>query len=122
MATVLNTSMYAGDSLSLSGTALDSAGAVIDLTGATIASKFSDGTRSVIDGSIGSGITVVSAAAGTFTLAFAPADTDDFEPNTYRYSVTVTSSGGTVTTVLVGRIRVLRNDWGAGMWDYRDAG
>jgi hypothetical protein len=114
--------MYAGDSLSLSGTALDAAGAAIDLTGATIASKFSDGVRSVIDGSIGSGITVVSAAAGTFTLAFAPADTDDFEPNTYRYSVTVTSSGGTVTTVLVGRIRVLRNDWGGVLWDYQDAG
>jgi hypothetical protein len=122
MATVLNTSMYAGDSLSLSGTALDSAGAVIDLTGATIASKFSDGVRSVVDGSIGDGITVVLAASGTFTLAFAPADTDDFEPNSYRYSVTVTTSGGTVTTVLVGKIRVLRNDWGGVLWDYQEAG
>lgn len=122
MTTTLNASMYAGDTLSLSGTALDSTGAVINLTGATIASKFTDGIRSVIDGSIGSGITVVTAASGTFTLAFAPADTDDFEPGAYRYSVTVTESGGTVTTVLTGRIRVLRNDWANTLWDYQDAG
>lgn len=100
--------MTAGDSETLAGTATDSAGTVIDLTGATITYQLTDGAEVLVAKSLSDGITVTSAAAGTFAVTLDPDDTAGLEASTYWHSASITSSGGTVTTILRGRLRIAR--------------
>jgi hypothetical protein len=114
MATVHNLTLWSGDGLTLSATALDAAGAAISLTGASLAWRLTDGTRSLVTGSIGTRLAVVSAAAGTFTLTLDEADTAGLDGGTYRHAGTVTTAAGVTTTVVEGRVRVMRDDWAPG--------
>lgn len=99
-----NSVMTAGDSETLAGTATDTAGTAIDLSGATIAYSLTDGASTLVS-KTGS-ITV--AASGTFSVTLDPADTSGLEAGTYWHSAVITSSGGTVTTTLRGRMRIAR--------------
>jgi len=103
-----NSVMTAGDSETCAATATDSAGTAIDLSGATITYQLTDGASVLVEKSLGDGITVTVAASGTFSVALDPADTTGLEAGTYWHSASITSSGGAVTTVLRGRLRIAR--------------
>lgn len=113
--------MTAGDTETLAGTATSQAGAAINLTAASITYQLTDGSCVLVEKTLSDGIAVVSAAAGTFTVTLAPADTATLEAGTYWHSAVVTSSGGTVTTTLRGRLRIARITAGSYcLTDYQD--
>ena len=78
--------------------------APLDLSGATIKftlkkSPADPATETLLSKSVGSGITVVDSAAGSITIDFVPADTNDLDamlPLTFDIEVT---SGGKKSTV-----------------------
>lgn len=94
--------IYAGTDRTLSLVARDADGAILNLTGATLAFRMArnpgDTALVSVSGSI------VSAAAGTFTVALTDSQTDDLEGD-YYYSVLATISG-TDTMCAEGVIRV----------------
>lgn len=100
--------MTAGDTETLACTATDTAGTAINLTGATISYLLTDGQNLMVTKSLSDGITVTLAAAGTFSVVLSPDDTSGLEAGTYWHSAAITSSGGTVTTTLRGRLRISR--------------
>lgn len=81
-------------------------GSVYDLTGATgeVQLRTEPGGALVLEPTWAA----ISAAAGTFRWSATPAETADLVPGTYRYAVRLTFSGGTVRTVLEGRVTVRR--------------
>lgn len=119
MPTTHNLTLWAGDGLTLSATALDAAGAPIVLTGAALDWRLTDGMRSLVTGGIGTRLAVVSAPAGTFTVTLDPADTRNLDGGTYRHACAVTEADGTVTTVIEGRVRVIGDKWTTTVPDYR---
>jgi hypothetical protein len=114
MPTTHNLTLWAGDGLTLSAVALDAAGAVISLTGATLDWRLTNSTQDLVLGSIGTRLAVVSAAAGTFTLTLDADDTANLDGGTYRHAGTVTTAAGIVTTVIEGRVRIIRDTWSSG--------
>jgi hypothetical protein len=113
--------LWAGDDVTLSATATDSAGAAVNLTGSTLSWTLSDGNVARVTKTTSDGITVTSAANGTFTVSLDTADTSDLEAGTYRHRATVTDASSNITTVLDGRARVLRDTAAPGwLWDYTD--
>ena len=75
----------------------------MDLTGYTALMEVrdSDGTLIVTLSTANSRI-ALGGAAGTITLTVDDADTEDLDPGTYRYDLTLTSSGGTTTRLIEG--------------------
>lgn len=105
----LNLYLTRGDTRAFSCLAQDYNQNIINLTGATI---LCDGRLSATDASpvfslsVGAGITVVSAVAGTFTVTIPPSATlslANYE-QTLQYDVKVTDSSSNVTTVQSGKI------------------
>lgn len=116
-----NGALVAGDTETLAATATDAAGTAINLTGYAIAYRMTDGDTALVSKSLSSGVAVVSASAGTFTVTLDPADTDGRDPGTYRHACAVTSGAGVVTTVFRGRLRITRITAAAGILrDYQD--
>lgn len=112
---------WAGDDVTLSATATNSSGSAVNLTGSTLEWTLTDGRTERITKTTSSGITVVTAASGTFTVSLDAADTADLEAGTYRHRATVTDGSSNVTTVLDGRARVLRDTASPGwLTDYTD--
>lgn len=93
--------IHAGTDRTLSLVARDADGAILNLTGATLAFRLArnpgDTSLVSVSGSI------VSAAAGTFTVALTDAQTDDLEGD-YYFSV-LASISGTDTMCAEGVIR-----------------
>lgn len=102
----MNFEIYAGDDRTLSLTARDYSRAIKNITDHTLAFRVARnrGDTAVID-TTG---TIVSGAAGTFTVALASADTTDLDGD-YEYDV-VATSGTTDTTVVTGRLRVRKRN------------
>ena len=103
-----NFSMYQGDDVRLGVTLVDAAGVPVSLVGATlkwgIAKKASDGTPLLLK-TIGSGITVLDPAAGSFEVALVPADTQSYVGD-YYHEVELTDAGGKRLTVMTGKVQI----------------
>ena len=95
--------IWSGENRTETLTARDANNAVVDLTGGTLAWKAGthDGEYAMLS-KTGS---IVSAAAGTFSVALTPSDTQDMDGD-YRHQTMFTTSGGSVSVVNVGRFRV----------------
>jgi hypothetical protein len=106
--------MVRGDSFSFDGAPAERNGVPINLTGAQL--KFTlRRTNDPIDlrpavvqkDTVGGGVAVVSAPAGTYRVTLLPADTQGLTYSvTLYYDVELTESGGTVTTVDSGTLYV----------------
>jgi hypothetical protein len=102
-----NLEMVSGDDKVFSLTARAADGSVQSLSGATaltFKAGAAYGESYLIQKTLGSGVTVVSAANGTYTVTLTDEDTEDFEGD-FAYDVAVTISG-LVKTVNRGRLRV----------------
>jgi hypothetical protein len=100
-----NFSLTAGEDVTLSMTARAKTGAVLNLTGATITWRMALTPRGpTLIEKTGS---VVSAAAGTFTVSLTTADTDPstFTPRNYYHQASV-SIASAATVAVKGRILV----------------
>lgn len=100
----------AGDDLVMAMAATDQAMAVFALTGKTLAFRAMRpgcSCRSTPDAVLEKAGAIVSAAAGTFTVTLAPADTADLDAGDYPFLVYATSSGAQ-RTVACGRLRIIQ--------------
>lgn len=85
----------------------------LDITGAlgiwfTVKrSSLDDDADALIQKSLGAGIAVVSAPAGTATITISPADTADIEPGTHRWDAQVKDGLGKVRTAAKGAFKVV---------------
>lgn len=102
MASVQNFAVTAGEDQTLTMTARGPSGAVIDLTSAGISWRVMGRTGNTVLTKTG---TVVSASAGTFTVALTDADTSGFKDGNYTHEALITVSA-TTTKGVSGRIRV----------------
>lgn len=96
--------IFASENRTLSFAARDSANAVASLTSKTVTWRVSErGSTTPIFSKTGS---VVSASAGTFTVAITPSDTDDMVGD-YDHQAITTDGSGNIAVVVTGRLRVL---------------
>lgn len=101
--------MTLGDTFTFSGLAQDYNQNIINLTGATVVCEARYDTTfstTVFSKAIGTGVTVISASAGTFSVTLAPSDTSQLGnyDQSLVYQVRVTDSSGNVTTVQAGKL------------------
>lgn len=101
---IQNREISRGENRTLSFAARDGSNAVASLTSKTVTWRVAE---------IGSDVTlitktgsVVSAAAGTFTVAITPSDTDGREGD-YQHQAITTDGSGNIAVVVAGRLRVL---------------
>lgn len=93
-----------GENRSLSFAARDGSNAVASLTSKTVTWRVAElGSDVTIFSKTGS---VVSAAAGTFTVAITPTDTDAMVGD-YQHQAITTDGSGNIAVVVAGRLRVL---------------
>lgn len=99
-----NFNLTMGEDVTLSMTARDKTGAVINLTGATITWRM--GQRLGTSASLTKTGSIVSAAAGTFTVSLTDSDTDAnlYRARNYLHQAIVEISG-TTTVAVQGKIR-----------------
>ena len=100
MANLQNFSLTAGEDKTLSLTARSSSGAILSLTSAGITWRLVNRFGVTVLNKTG---TVVSASAGTFTVALTDADTAGLPDGTYAHEALVTISGVT-TAAVKGRV------------------
>lgn len=100
---VLPVDLWAGEDRTLTLAARDSANAPVNLTNKTLTFRVARPLSSV--GVIEKTGSIVSASAGTFSVAIDETDTQNMAGD-YRYTVTATESGGATTVVCVGTFRV----------------
>lgn len=100
---VQNREINAGENRTLSFAARDGSNAVASLTSKTVTWRVAErGATVPIFSKTGS---VVSASAGTFTVAITPSDTTDLEGD-YDHQAITTDGSGNIAVVVVGRLRV----------------
>lgn len=97
----INVDIYAGDERTLNLTARDYSNDIKNLSGLTLTFRVG---KPGFDALFEKSCTVVSAAAGTFTVALVASDTAELSGD-YVYQVRA-ASGSSETTVLAGRFRV----------------
>ena len=98
-----NYTMFSGDSKVITVTVTDADGAAVNLTGATISYVIFDDGSATITKTVGSGITVTDAAAGTFTITLAASDTASLA-GAYYHECQVTDSSGNISTIFTGTV------------------
>jgi len=100
---VQNFDIHSGENRTLSMAARDSANAVASLTSKTVTWRVSelDGVHPIFS-KTGS---VVSASAGTFTVAITPTDTADLAGD-YKHQAITTDGSGNIAVVVTGRLRI----------------
>jgi hypothetical protein len=103
--------MVRGDTRLIRATYVDEAGAALNLTGCTIRWWFAKNANgpALFQKSIGSGVTVVSAASGRFDVRMAPADTFSINPGDYYHECEITDASGEVATVFSGVVKISRD-------------
>ena len=84
-------------------TSRDSNNAVVDLTGGTL--SWRAGSRESDYAMITKTPSIVSAAAGTYSVVLTPSDTQYLDGD-YRHQTFFTASGGATSVVNTGRLRV----------------
>lgn len=91
---------HAGETWIIDVTCRDAAGAPINLTGAQIAWRLKRGGQVALDVTLGTGITVVSAAAGTISIRVTPAmqTAANITAQHYSHELRITTADGTVST------------------------
>lgn len=92
-------------------TATDGDGTVIDITGATIKFRIASLAGTTVDTrqTGGSGVSIVSGSAGTYTVTVTPANqtTASIAASTnYKYEIQITTSGGTIYDQMEGILKV----------------
>lgn len=102
MANIQNFAVTAGEDQTLTMTARDQSATVIDLTSASISWKVMGKSGGTVLTKTG---TVLSASAGTFTIALSDADTSALKDGNYAHEAIVTVSS-TSTKAVSGRLRV----------------
>jgi hypothetical protein len=115
MASLENLSIYRGQTAIFSCTAKKN-GTVIDLTGGTLRMtakyQYRDADNAAVFAlSTGSGISVISAPAGTFTITISPTNTSSLPFHTVPlvYDIRLTESGGAVDVLAYGTLTVSPN-------------
>jgi hypothetical protein len=103
-----------GNSLDIGMTATDEyTGEPFPLTGATLRYEISTGSEpsatAMVAKTIGDGITIVSAAAGTFTITIDGDDTEDMITGDYHHECKLTTAAGKEYTLFRGTISALEN-------------
>lgn len=100
--------MYAGDTKNVEITVTDEEGLVIDLTDCELfweLSRIVGVQPPLLDKEIGSGLTVVTAAAGRFDVRLEPEDTESLE-GVYYHEAKLVDDQGDVSTILSGWITI----------------
>lgn len=111
MSTELDVEFNLDETLRISASLKDPSGGALNLTGLATTdirwgiSDSKGGTR-LATLAISSGITVVSAVAGTITIALAPASQDDLHPGRYYHECQVTHGTYGVSIQFEGKARV----------------
>ncbi len=110
----MNLTTYSGDSLQIVCNVKARAGsqAALNLTGCTVAFKAvsASGNNVTLNKAVGSGVTILDAAAGSLQIDLTPSDTLALGASgSYRYSVRVTVDPNHVHTVAVGTITVKKS-------------
>ena len=83
----------------------DADGIAINLTGATISYVIFSGGVATITKTIGSGITVTDATAGTFTITLTSANTASLA-GSYYHECQVTDSSSNISTIFIGSVTI----------------
>lgn len=95
--------IYSGENRTLSFAARDGSNAVASLTSKTVTYRVAErGCSTPLFSKTGS---VVSAAAGTFTVAITPTDTADLAGD-YDHQAITTDGSSNVEVVMAGRLRI----------------
>jgi hypothetical protein len=110
-----NAELWEGEYKTLAVSVVDASSVAVNLTGATITWKLTTqqgGGTTLLTKTIGSGITVVSAAGGTLTITFAAVDTVDLGGLTYYHELEITDASshpeiGFIGTVTINKSAVL---------------
>ena len=100
--------MFQGENRTVTLTAKDSNNIVFNLTGMTIAFNVGrppNDPDNTFSNPQYTG-TVVSAPAGTYTVAILPADTGNLAPGNYLHQTYTTDSSGNITVVNQGKLRL----------------
>jgi len=93
----------------------DPAGAALNITGATgiwftaKRSSLDDDIDALIQKSLGAGIAVVSAPAGTATVTINAADTTGIDPTTLVWDAQIKDAAGKVRTAAKGTLKVVHD-------------
>ena len=95
--------LWSSENRSETLTARDSNNAVVDLTGGTL--SWRAGLNESDYAMITKAPSIVSAAAGTYSVVLTPSDTQNMDGD-YRHQTFFTTSGGSVSVVNAGRLRV----------------
>lgn len=95
--------IFSGENRTLSFAARDGDNAAADLTSKTVTYRVSErGSPHPLFSKTGS---VVSASAGTFTVAITPSDTADLAGD-YDHQAITTDGSSNIAVVVVGRLRI----------------
>lgn len=101
---IQNREIFRGENRTLSFAARDGSNAVASLTSKTVTWRVSEiGSDTPLFSKTGS---VVSASAGTFTVAITPTDTDNLEGD-YTHQAITTDASSNIAVVVAGRLRIL---------------
>ena len=95
--------LTSGDTARLEVVVTDDLGSPKDISGASIRWALTDrrGTSTILEKTVGDGITITAPDAGEFEVLVDPADTADLSGR-YRHEAEVTDAYGNVSTVLSG--------------------
>jgi len=108
-ATDQNFTTWSGDDKVLTVTVTDGSGTATNLTGATINYELQalppDGVALLTKTTGGGGISITDAAAGTFEITIAAADTASLS-GVYFHECQVVDSSGNVSTIFTGRVNI----------------
>lgn len=107
---IQNFDMVAGDHKTLVITVKDADGVAVNIASATIkwqCARSLGKASNISKATGGSGITITDAANGVFTVTLNPSDTNSLVGN-FIHEAEVTSSGGTISTVLQGTMKINR--------------
>ena len=102
-----NFEVYAGDDKEVTITVRDENSEILNLTGYTLNWVMSDEDEdAILTKTLSDGLSVATPSNGQVLLTLVPADTEDLEPGIYHHELEITSSGGKVSTVTTGYVKV----------------
>jgi len=104
--------LFSGNHKTLHCTVLDEDGNAVDITGATIVWALANHENSksrLITYTSPTNVTIVAPLLGTFDVSIQGPATEALKSGEYYHEARVTSSGGSVTTVIFGKVDLKHN-------------
>lgn len=107
-----NFEMHKGDTRTVTVTVTDDDDQAVNLTGATVKWAVANTPTSatlISKQTGGSGISITNATGGVFVITLVPADTSSLSARTYYHEAQVTDAAGVVSTVLIGKLKLIED-------------